>query len=269
MMNSLGFKPIITGNEEVSESSEKQASKLRLQGEFTNSQNNNRPLAKYFYKVTNHHEFYQIGNSFLKDFREGFKSFAITSTGYKQSQQRTILALASFFDHAMPMKIAIVTNEMGEGVFKELINKSLDTDLELSMTNANQMKVKRFYHHFDFVSFDSIFKMAPAGVPNYEYEHAISQFIRNYDLVLWDTPEISAFKANNNLYYPIALYFDSLSIIVSQTLSSQSEIIELQEFFTNYGVNIKGLMLDYTTQKSIKKKSFLRFLAPWRKVEKT
>lgn len=268
MMNNLGFKPTIAREDELPEN-DSQKSKLRLQGEFTNSQNNNRPLAKYFYKVSNHHEFYQIGNSFLKDYREGFKSFAITSTGYKQSQQRTILALASFFDHAMPMKIAIVTSEMGEGVFKELISKSVDTNLELNMTKDSQMNVKRFYHHFDFVSFDSLFKMAPAGVPTYEYEHAISQFVRNYDLVLWDTPEIDVFKANNNLYYPIALYFDSLSIIVSQTLSSQTEINELQEFFTNYGVNIKGLMLDYTTQKSIKKKSFLRFLNPWRKVAKT
>ena len=269
MIKGLGSEQAIDLDEEISEKPRIQLSKLRLQGEFTNSQDNDRPLAKYFYKVTNHHEFYQIGNSFLKDFREGFKSFAITSTGYKQSQQRTILALASFFDHAMPMKIAIVTNHMDHGVFKDLINKSVDTNVELSMTIENLLKVKRFYHHFDFVSFDSIFQMAPEGVPNYEYENAISLLIRNYDLVLWDTPEIDVFKANNNLYYPIALYFDSLSIIVSQTLSSQSEILELQDFFSNYGVNIKGLMLDYTSQKSVKKKSLIRFLTPWRKVEKT
>ena len=267
-MANLALKPVIAQDSEVNDN-EKQKAKLRLQGGFTNSQNNDRPLAKYFYKVTNHHEFYQIGNSFLKDFREGFKSFAITSTGYKQAQQRTILALASFFDHAMPMRIAIVTNEVKDGVFEELIRTSKDTTLDLELTNAQKMKIKRFYHHFDFVSFDSIFQMAPAGVPNFEYEHAISQFVRNYDLILWDTPELDAFKANNNLYYPIALYFDSLSIIVSQTLSSQTEINELHEFFTNYGVNIKGLMLDYTSQKTCKKKSVFNFRLPWKRVEKT
>lgn len=268
-MNKLALRSNIHENEENGLSTESKKTKLRLQGEFTNSQNNSKPLAKYFYKVTNHHEFYQIGNSFLQDYQEGMKSFAITSTGYKQSQQRTILALASFFDHAMSMKIAVVTNQFDNSVFEELIKTSSPTKIEIATFQDKSITVNRFYHHFDFISFDTIFKMAPEGVPNFEYEHSISELIKNYDLILWDIPELDAFKANNNLYYPIALYFDSLSIIVSQSLSSQSEIAELQRFFTNYGVNIKGLMLDYTTQKVEKKKKRFSFNFLRRQVEKT
>jgi hypothetical protein len=61
-------------------------------------------------------------------------------------------------------------------------------------------------------------------------------------LILWD---IHAIK-ENSLYAPLALSFDSLSILVSQSLASQSETAELHRYFTNIGVNIKDLALEYT-----------------------
>ncbi|MFZ4712074.1 MAG: hypothetical protein ACOYL6_00045 [Bacteriovoracaceae bacterium] len=232
---------------------EQEKRKLKLHNNFSNENENDRPLAKYFYSVSNHCEFYQIGNSFLKDFKEGAKSFAITSTGYKAAQQRTILALASFFDHVKSMKIAIVTNQMVNGAFHDLVSASRPAGLILPVIPSKSIAVERFYHHFDFVSFDEILKLAPKGTPNFEYEHSIAEFVKHYDLIFWDIPELDTLKANHNLYYPIALYFDSLSIIVSHSLSKSKEIEELQKFFTNYGVNLKGFLLDYTTQTTHKK----------------
>ena len=71
---------------------------------------------KYFYKVRNHHELFKIGSSFYNDFKMGVKSFAISSTGYPQSQQNSILGLASFFDHKEDVRIGIVSNNLNQGI---------------------------------------------------------------------------------------------------------------------------------------------------------
>lgn len=215
-----------------------------------------KPLSKYFYSINNHHELTQMGTSFLEDYKQGAKSFAITSTGYKSSQQRTILALASFFDHISTMKIGIVSNQLSNGAFHEMVESSNKAKIMLPMTPPKAVNVKRFYHHFDFINFDELLKLAPEGVPNFEFEHAISEFVGHYDILFWDIPELEAFKANHKLYYPIALYFDSLSIIVSQSLSKAKEVEELQKFFLDYGMNIKGILLDYTTKRKPEKKGF-------------
>ena len=73
---------------------------------------------RYFYKVSNHHELYKIGASFYADYTDGMKSFAISSTGYPQSQQNSILGLASFFDHKDDLRIAIISDNLKEGSSK-------------------------------------------------------------------------------------------------------------------------------------------------------
>lgn len=218
-----------------------------------------KPLAKYFYSIKNHHELVQIGTSFLDDFNQGSKSFAITSTGYKTSQQRTILALASFFDHVSTMKIAIVSNQLNHGAFHEMVQSSNKAKLLLPVEPPKSLPVKRFYHHFDFIDFDDVLKLAPEGVPTFGFEHAVSELVNHYDILFWDIPELESFKANHRLYYPIALYFDSLSIIVSQSLSKAKEVDELQKFFLDYGMNIKGILLDHTSVKKPEKRGFNPF----------
>src|SRR4051812_7470874 len=64
----------------------------------------------FFYRVSNPGELAKIGQSYLEDFKTGIKSFAISSTNYKASQQRTVLALASYFDHLYDMKILIISD---------------------------------------------------------------------------------------------------------------------------------------------------------------
>jgi hypothetical protein len=133
-----------------------------------------RPPAKYFFKVSNQKEFLQIGESFLNDFNSGMKSFAITSTGYKQAQQRTILAIASFFDCSTPMKIAIITNQFEHSVFEELIKSSSSVFINLE-THSKRVKAKRFFHHFDFILFDSIFNTNDPSSSDKSYEKSIKE----------------------------------------------------------------------------------------------
>ena len=46
--------------------------------------------------------------------------------------------------------------------------------------------------------------------------------------------------------------FESLSIIVAQSLSNSGDIKEIQNFFMGYGINLKGLLFD-TKQKEKEK----------------
>ena len=76
-----------------------------------------------FYKVSNHLELFKVGTSFYKDYKEGFKSFAISSTGYHSSQQQTILGLASFFDHTKEdLKILVLSENLLTGTFQEVVS---------------------------------------------------------------------------------------------------------------------------------------------------
>jgi hypothetical protein len=204
-----------------------------LQSEFLN---NHKKDPRYIFKVSNKDEFNQIGKSFMHDFENGKKNFAFTSTGYKQAQQRTVLALASFFDHNLPLKIAIISDQLENGIFEELVRNSDNA------TTGNNINLKRFYHHFDFITFDTILKLS-------SNENALSELSNSYDLILWDIPDLDRVKNKTDIYLPIMNLFDSLTVIVSQNIASQKEMHELRKYFMNYGVGVKDLVLDYATQK--------------------
>jgi hypothetical protein len=234
---------------------------------FVKNEDGDKRVAKYFFSIDNQHELYQMGNSFMKDFGMGAKSFAITSTGYKTSQQRTILALATFFDHVKPMKIAIITNQLLNGAFHEMVQASKDSEFRIPTLSAKTIPMKSFYHHFDFIDFQSLLNLSNLEATNFDFEHALAELVKSYDVLFWDIPDIETFKTNHKAYYPISMHFDSLSIIVSQSLSKAKEVENLKNFFTDYGVNVKGLLLDYSTKKEVKRKSLSPFSFLRRSVE--
>ena len=47
--------------------------------------------------------------------------------------------------------------------------------------------------------------------------------------------------------------FDCLSIIVAQAISRKEDIEELRSFFTGYGINLKGLLIDKNGKEKNKK----------------
>lgn len=196
---------------------------------------------KYFYRVSNHHELYKIGASFYADYANGMKSFAISSTGYPQSQQNSILGLASFFDHKEDLRIAIISDNLKEGVFKNIIANSVQKNLNL--TDDVSCKALSFHDHFEFINLEEVLDLVMdeevAG-----YDELITSLFDQYDVVFWDVPDLEKIKSNSERYFPVIMNFDSLSIIVAKALSNSKDIKEITEFFKGYGISLKGLLFE-------------------------
>ncbi len=211
---------------------------LKLKKKTVKKRNTSSP---FFYKVTNHHELFKIGTSFYQDFKKGVKSFAISSTGYQQSQQRSILGLASFFDHEEDFKICIISDNLYHGAFKEIISATTSESIDLP-SRPTPLDCKRFYNHFDFIDMNLLTEMTHH--PEVDYFAALDELVDEYDLVFWDVPELHRIQPEKESYFPIIMKFDSLSIIVAQCATSTSDIEEVRSFFLGYGINLKGFLLD-------------------------
>jgi hypothetical protein len=196
----------------------------------------------YFYKVANHSELYKLGSSYLEDFKAGLKSFTISSTGYFNSQQKTILGLASYFDHYDDLKIAIISNNLFNGYFQEIIENSESREIELVGSDYN-LNFFSFHHHFDFIDLNIILDI-PNKRDDIDYEVRINDIISYYDIIFWDMPDLKLIQEDPEGYYPAIQSFDSLSIIASQSATKSEEIDQIKEFFESYNIGIKGLLFD-------------------------
>lgn len=205
---------------------------------------------KYFYRVSNHHELFKIGRSFYTDYMSGVKSFAITSTGYQTSQQKSILGLASFFDHKEDMKIGIISDNLNVGSFKDIVSISKKVSMDLFDFDHN-VTIHSFYNHFEFIDMNELLGIANDG-SIVDYEEVFDNIIDMYDVVFWDVPELHNIQQQSERYFPVIMKFESISIIVAQSLSKKSDIDDIKRFFLGYGINLKGLLLEERTSEENK-----------------
>lgn len=197
---------------------------------------------RYFYKVSNHHELFKIGRSFYSDYMAGVKSFAISSTGYQTSQQKTILGLASFFDHKEDLKIGIVSDNLKQGAFKDIV--SISKEIKYDYWGQNFiLNIKSFYNHFEFLNLDQVLALASNNELG-EYDEVFDHIVDLYDIVFWDVPELHKVQIDSERYFPVIMKFESISIIVAQSLTKRSDIEDIKKFFLGYGINLKGLLLE-------------------------
>lgn len=198
-----------------------QSPKLKLLDQKSNSEK------KSHYRIANADQLAVVGKGFLEEFRTGKKSFAFSSTNYKASQQRTVLGLASYFDHLFDLKILIISDSLYLGVFKELVEKSFPIDLP-------QGPGKRFHHHFDFLELKLLHQSNDS--------HKEAELLGLYDLVLWDLPVLSTKKAANEALTLSAANFESLSLIVSPSASKFSDRKGLEKHFKDFGIDVSGIL---------------------------
>jgi hypothetical protein len=223
-------------------------------------------LSTCFYKVSNHLELFKIGKSFYEDYKNGYKSFAISSTGYHTSQQQTILGLASFFDHSREkLNVLIISDNIFDGTYKEVISSSTLNELKFGHGNLS-CEVHSFYDHFDFLDLHALAEKRQ-GDEYGDYDTILEMLFEGYDIILWDVPELNLLKECPDVYFPVITRFDCLSIVVSNNVSRTKDVEQICDFFSSYGLSLKGLLIDSIAlkekaneEKSEKKKSWWRKL---------
>lgn len=198
--------------------------------------------SKFFYQVENHQELFRIGASYYKDYESGIRSFAIGSTGYHASQQKTIMGLASFFDHQKDLKIAIITETLSNNYFSNIVENEKSHDVYIS--DNISFNVTTFHNHFDFILLEE-FLINIKETEDFEREREmVENFLESYDVIFWDVPEIYKLQASSQIYFSMFEKFESLTLIVAQSLSKKEEIDHMVSFFSDYGVTLKGLLMD-------------------------
>lgn len=222
------------------------AKKLKLfdsENNFSKNKYSTDQLAVYFYRISNHEELFRVGKSFLQEVQKGAKSFAFTSTGYKNSQQKTILGLCCYFDQNANYKIAIISDHLSQGVLSELVN--LSTPNTYSIENGEDaIEYKSFHHHFDFIDYSELSKFYDNHLYTKNFEVEVKKILGNYDLIFWDIPEIEKMKNHPHFHYRISHLYESLTVIVSQNTTTGKQIESVKSFFSNYNINLNGVLFD-------------------------
>ncbi|MFA6236660.1 MAG: hypothetical protein WC635_04960 [Bacteriovorax sp.] len=205
-------------------------------------------LAGYFYKIVNHEELFKIGKGLLLEVEKGVKNFAFTSTGYKNSQQRTILGLCCFFDQNASYKICIVSDHLSQGVFKDLIDSSSLNSYSIG-SGEDIVKYKSFHHHFDFIDYSELSKFYGNHLYTKTFDAEVASILSRYDIILWDIPEMEKMKQNPHFHYRVSHFYESLTVIVSQSTSSGKQVEFIKNFFSNYNINLNGVLFDTSSLK--------------------
>ena len=223
------------------EASNVEKESLLRHASFVFKKKSNKKKSEIFYKVKNHQELFQVGSSFYSDFKKGLRSFAFISPNLPDSQQKTILGLASFFSYHEDLTMLIISQNLGLEYFKNMISGSKESFIGIPDENGPKIT---YYDHpsFDFLDFKELYKIKENS--EVTLEECLDSMVGRYDLVLWDVPNLEAFKADSSIFFPVSRLFGNISIILKVTKSKVNEIKGLQEFFDQYGVVIKGVLID-------------------------
>lgn len=200
-------------------------------------------MASYLSRINNHDELFRVGKSFLAEYQKGTKSFAITSTGYKNSQQRTILGLCCYFDYVDQYRIAIVSDHLKHGLFDDFVKDSIQKNYQLGHF-GDQVNYYSYHHHFDFIDYADLMRVYDEHLYSKTFDFEIKTILDYYDIVLWDVPEIDKMKLNLQFNYRLSHFYESLTMIVSPNASSGKKVESVKKFFSNFNVSLSGILFE-------------------------
>lgn len=190
------------------------------------------------FEFENHSELFRLGETFYQDITSGVNSFGFSSIGYEMSQKRTVVGLACYFKTKGLKNIAIIADDLGVGLYPELIKHSHPEQISCSIKQY-QIDVKRIHGHSDLIHLAPLLQ-----TKEIETIKELKGLLSCYDLVLWDIPPWHKIQTSPEVYMNMIHHIQSLSLVVTPSLSSQEEVKRVHQFFSDYGVNLKGFILD-------------------------
>lgn len=152
--------------------------------------------------------------------KDGARHLAISSTGYSSAQQKLALQVVYWLNQKYPEhKVAVVTFDYGSGVFKEFYDHSV-----------GDSRSKKFYNHFTMV--------------NWTYVTSPEALLDDYDVIIWNLPDISTLKSHHQRWDHFFMSLDMLTIISCQKAGSKQAEFEknVVRTFMDYGLDISKLI---------------------------
>lgn len=193
----------------------------------------------FYYKAKDHVELFKTGSQYLKDFKEGLKSFAFSSYDLDLIRQKTVFGVSTFFNYHTDVKTLIVSDGMAHSFYYDYMKiqetddrQVFDEELTYEVGISDGIELLDFKH----------LKTIAKKIRTYDFEDFIDFLVDSYDLILWDMPEVSVLDSHKEIYFPIIRSLDSVSLIVAKDKTKIKEVHDLVGYYKRYQVEIKGLL---------------------------
>ncbi|MFT6070239.1 MAG: hypothetical protein ACJAT2_001766 [Bacteriovoracaceae bacterium] len=236
--------------EQVEPKSEQELKKLSYE-KHTLSKKRGKQHNGFYYKAKDHVELFKTGSQYLKDFKEGLKSFAFSSYDLDLIRQKTVFGVSTFFNYHTDVKTLIVSEGMAHSFYYDYMKieekedrQVFDEELTYEVGISEGIELLDFNH----------LKKISKKIRTYDFEDFIDFLVDSYDLILWDMPEVSVLDSQKEIYFPIIRSLDSVSLIVAKDKTRIKEVHDLVGYYKRYQVEIKGLLYNPDDKDSKMKK---------------
>ncbi|WP_127717973.1 hypothetical protein [Halobacteriovorax sp. HLS] len=185
----------------------------------------------------NEAESFQMAKGFFKEYsQKGISSFAFSTVGYKNSQQKAMLAVACYFSQVQFQKTSLITDSL-DGVFKPLIAGAMEVEI---LTRDGVVVTGYQFEGMYIFDMESIMDLASDEKISLE---SILATIKEYsDVIFFDLPELETIKENLNIYRPIVSAIESLSVIYFE--DNENKIVEeVYNHFDRNGIDLRGSLI--------------------------
>ena len=195
----------------------------------------------FYYRAKDHMELYKVGSSYMIDYNSGLKSIAFCGNSLRPEREKSVFGVTSYFNYHINIKICIVTMSFHESFYHEMTGdldyrsvKALDENFDYKVFSGQG---------FDIIEFSEL-KKVERKLRHHDFEYFLDVLVEDYDLVLWDLPELDILNSNKELYFPIVRTVDNVSLIVGENYSKFKHIEQMIDYFNRYQINIKGVLVN-------------------------
>ncbi len=179
------------------------------------------------FEVEAESEVFNLAKSYQRDINAGIKSIAIGSMGYKTSQQKVLLGIATYFALVKGRSTLIVTDLIDCGVYLDYINLATVTEYE-------GVKI-HVVDRFNFISVDDVNKMDQASM---------KKLTSSYELTFIDVPDLVEIKKSPESYNNVLSLTEILSVVSFKNKNVLVESDEIFSYFEKFGIDLKGTLIE-------------------------
>jgi len=179
------------------------------------------------FEVESESEVFDLAKTYQKDINEGMRSIAISSMGYRTSQQKILLGIATYYALVQGKSVLIISDLIDCGVFKDYVE----------LANRRTLKGVEYFEleNFNFVSLKNVKYLAAKN---------LKSFTNTFDLSFTDVPDLIEIKKKPESYSEILSLTEVLSVVSFKNKNTLLESEEIFNYFEKFGIDLKGTLIE-------------------------
>ena len=204
----------------------------------------------YYYQAKNHKDLFKLGNSYFEDVKAGLKSFCFSSFSGSVEQQKTVFGISAFFNYHSDLKVTIITEKLEDSYYLKFIK-----NLERKVGNVFDESFQYEYYSSDGIDIVEIKELRNIfhHIEHFAFNDFLQLLCERADITLWDLPEIKKLDRDKEMYFPMTMVVESVSLVVSTEETRLEDIEKMLDYYDKYNVKVKGIIFS-GEQKKVKQK---------------